>query len=116
VLKVDQIRDEERCDWPRRLLETENRRLAELVLKQREEIASLKGETPEALQQKLALLEQQLARATAQMFGSSSERRDNAEPKTEPKSDKPPRKGTAAATVAAASWREARAARREARV
>lgn len=93
MLKVDQIHDEETLRQAARLLEAENRRLAELVLKQREEIASLKGETPEALQQKLALLEQQLARANAQMFGTSSERRGNSETSPEPKSDKAPRKG-----------------------
>jgi transposase len=93
VLKVDQIRDEETLRTAARLLEAENRRLAELVIKQRQEIAALKGETPEAMQQKLALLEQQLARANAQMYGASSERRPSTETTSTPKREKPARKG-----------------------
>ncbi|MBV8194891.1 MAG: IS66 family transposase [Candidatus Dormibacteraeota bacterium] len=79
MLKLDQIQDVETLRQAARLLEAENQRLVGLVIKLREEIASLKGQAPESLQQQLALLEQQLAQRNAALFGPSSERRDGAQ-------------------------------------
>jgi transposase len=95
VLKLDQIHDEETLRQAARLLEAENQRLIGLVIKQREEIAALKGESPEAMQQKLAQLEEQLARANAQLYSASSERRETetSEAEEKKKTEKPAHKG-----------------------
>lgn len=67
------------------LLERENRRLIEKNLELQAKIAELKGLSPKDLQQRLALLEQQLAQRNKKLFGRSSERRgkeDAATPET----------------------------------
>ncbi len=74
------------------LLEKENRRLLEKNLELQAQLARLEGKTPADLQQRLALLEAQLAQRNQMLFGRSSEKRGGgADAPTTPKEE--PQKG-----------------------
>ncbi len=75
------------------LLERENRRLIEKNLALQARVAELEGKAPADLQQRLALLEEQLAQRNRKLFGKSSERRDGGEPKSETPSEPEAQKG-----------------------
>ncbi|MEZ4393205.1 MAG: hypothetical protein R3A48_19140 [Polyangiales bacterium] len=62
-----------------KLLERENRKLLEKVLSLQSRVAELEGKAPADLQQRLALLETQLAQRNKMIFGASSEKRSRGE-------------------------------------
>ena len=74
------------------LLERENRKLIEKNLALQARVAELEGKVPADLQQRLALLEAQLAQRNKMLFGPSSERRGREDVGAE-KPAKDPQKG-----------------------
>jgi transposase len=76
VLNLAREKDPETLRTVALLLERENKRLLQTILRQRDELAKLKGLVPEDLQQRLAWLEQQLALDKQARFGASSEKRE----------------------------------------
>lgn len=74
------------------LLEKENRRLVEKNLELQARVAELEGKTPADLQQRLALLEAQLAQRNQMLFGRSSEKRGR-DDETPASRDPEPKKG-----------------------
>ena len=74
------------------VLERENRKLIEKNLELQSRVAELEGKTPADLQQRLALLEAQLAQRNKMIFGDSSERRGRSGA-NDGKSAKEPQKG-----------------------
>ena len=75
------------------LLERENRRLLEKNLALQARLAELEGKVPADLQQRLAMLEEQLAQRNHMLFGKSSERRGREGDKLEKPSAPEPQKG-----------------------
>ncbi|MEZ4389572.1 MAG: hypothetical protein R3A48_00640 [Polyangiales bacterium] len=75
-----------------KLLERENRKLLEKVLSLQSRVAELEGKAPADLQQRLALLETQLAQRNKMIFGASSEKRSRGEA-THANAEKEPKKG-----------------------
>ncbi|MEZ4376478.1 MAG: IS66 family transposase [Polyangiaceae bacterium] len=75
-----------------KLLERENRKLLEKVLSLQSRVAELEGKAPADLQQRLALLETQLAQRNKMIFGASSEKRSRGE-ETHANAEKEPKKG-----------------------
>lgn len=86
------------------LLEQHNKTLAEKLAEAQRELATLRGESPEALQARLAAVEAHLAKLNKMVFGTSSEQRTTGgangdgkskDPQNKPKRGHGPTKQTA---------------------
>lgn len=93
VLRLATEKDIELLRQAAVLLERENQRLVAKVVELTRQLMAARGEEKEALQLRLALLEQQLAARTKDLFGDSSEKRSGSGQKrgkdAEKKSKKP---------------------------
>lgn len=94
MLRLDEETDPNILRQAAVLLERENKRLVEQVVKLTQELVKLKGGGAEQLRPRIAVLERQIAVRNRMLFGQKSEKRDAPkpeEPVVEP--PKPPQKG-----------------------
>ena len=78
MLRLDRETNPEILRQAALLLERENQRLIEKNLELQRRLLALEGRSPEELQQRLKLLEEQLAQRNHALFGDSSEKRPRA--------------------------------------
>lgn len=77
-MRIHDENDLERLRQKALLLEAENDRLVSKVVSLEKKLVSLEGASPEALQQRLAQLEEQLQQTRDRLFGDKSEKRPKA--------------------------------------
>lgn len=93
VFRLDTEKDIELLRQAAILLERENKRLSVQVVELTKQLLVAQGKDKQELQQRLALLEQQLAVQNKRLFGESSEKRPGDEDKSAPSKDKKAQKG-----------------------
>jgi transposase len=91
VLRLNTEKDIELLRQAALLLERENQRLVAKVVELTRQLMAARGEEKEALQLRLALLEQQLAARTKKLFGDASEKRSGSEQKPGEGAEKKPK-------------------------
>jgi transposase len=84
VLRLADVDDIETLRRAALVLESENKKLIQLIAKLKRELTELKGGAPEQLSLQIAELEEQLAQRNRMLFGDKSEKRS-----TRPKEEKP---------------------------
>jgi transposase len=93
MLRLDTEKDIELLRQAAILLERENKRLTAKVVELTKQLLTAQGKDKEELQQRLALLEQQLAGQNKRLFGPSSERRPGDGDDGDSGKEKKPQKG-----------------------